>query len=56
MKNMASFFRPKNNDQPVSTPRDVPVLPLRDLVVFPFSVLPLTVGIARGGAFRGPGA
>ncbi|HTZ50701.1 MAG TPA: LON peptidase substrate-binding domain-containing protein, partial [Spirochaetia bacterium] len=44
---MASFFRPKNNDQPVSTPKDVPVLPLRDLVVFPFSVLPLSVGITR---------
>jgi len=44
---MAGFFRPKNNDQPVSTPREVPVLPLRDLVVFPFSVLPLSVGIAR---------
>ena len=47
MNQMAGFFRPKNNDQPVSTPRDVPVLPLRDSVVFPFSVIPLTVGIPR---------
>jgi ATP-dependent Lon protease len=44
---MANFFRPKNNEQPVSVPRELPILPLRDSVAFPFSVIPLTVGIAR---------
>jgi ATP-dependent Lon protease len=44
---MANFFRPKNSDQPVSVPRELPILPLRDSVAFPFSVIPLTVGIAR---------
>jgi ATP-dependent Lon protease len=44
---MANFFRPKNNEQSVSVPRELPVLPLRDSVAFPFSVIPLTVGIAR---------
>jgi ATP-dependent Lon protease len=44
---MANFFRPKSNDQSVSVPRELPVLPLRDSVAFPFSVIPLTVGIPR---------
>ncbi|MGA2378320.1 MAG: LON peptidase substrate-binding domain-containing protein, partial [Spirochaetia bacterium] len=44
---MASFFRPKSNEQSVSVPRELPILPLRDSVAFPFSVIPLTVGIAR---------
>src|SRR5271157_3418648 len=44
---MANFFRPKNNEQPVSVPRELAILPLRDSVAFPFSVIPLTVGIAR---------
>jgi len=44
---MANFFRPKNNEQPVSVPRELPILPLRDSVAFPFSVIPLTVGIPR---------
>ena len=44
---MANFFRPKSNEQSVSVPRELPVLPLRDSVAFPFSVIPLTVGIAR---------
>jgi ATP-dependent Lon protease len=44
---MANFFRPKNNEQSVSVPRELPILPLRDSVAFPFSVIPLTVGIAR---------
>ena len=44
---MANLFRPKNNEQSVSVPRELPILPLRDAVAFPFSVVPLTVGIAR---------
>jgi ATP-dependent Lon protease len=44
---MANFFRPKNNEQPVSVPRELAILPLRDSVAFPFSVIPLTVGIPR---------
>ncbi len=44
---MAGFFRPKSNEQPVSVPRELPILPLRDSVAFPFSVLPLAVGIPR---------
>ena len=44
---MASFFKPKNPDQPVGVPRELSILPLREMVAFPFSVIPLTVGIAR---------
>jgi ATP-dependent Lon protease len=44
---MAGFFKPKSDEQAVSVPRELPILPLRDSVVFPFSVLPLTVGIPR---------
>ena len=44
---MASFLRPKNSEQSVSIPKELPILPLRDTVAFPFSVIPLAVGIAR---------
>ena len=44
---MAGFFKPKSNEQSVSVPRELPILPLRDSVAFPFSVIPLTVGIPR---------
>ncbi len=44
---MASFFKQKNPDQPVGVPRELPILPLREMVAFPFSVIPLAVGIAR---------
>ena len=44
---MAGFFKPKNEEGPVSVPRELPILPLRDSVVFPFSVIPLAVGIPR---------
>jgi ATP-dependent Lon protease len=46
-KAMAGFFKAKSVEQPVSVPRELPILPLRDSVVFPFSVLPLAVGIPR---------
>jgi len=44
---MASFLRPKNNEQSVSIPKELPILPLRETVAYPFSVLPLSVGIPR---------
>ena len=44
---MASFFKPKNADQPVGVPRELPILPLREMVAFPFSVIPLAVGVPR---------
>ncbi len=44
---MASFLRPKNNEQSVSVPKELPILPLRETVAFPFSVIPLAVGVAR---------
>ena len=44
---MAGFFKTKSDEQPVSVPRELPILPLRDSVAFPFSVLPLAVGIPR---------
>jgi ATP-dependent Lon protease len=43
---MAGFFRPKGNEQ-VNVPRELPILPLRGSVAFPFSVLPLAVGVPR---------
>ena len=39
----------------MSVPRELPILPLRDSVAFPFSVIPLTVGIAAVGEARGGG-
>jgi ATP-dependent Lon protease len=44
---MAGFFKPKSDEQTVSVPRELPVLPLRDSVVFPFSVIPLAVATPR---------
>ncbi|MGA2977130.1 MAG: endopeptidase La [Spirochaetia bacterium] len=44
---MASIFRSKNSEQSGGAPRELPILPLRDSVAFPFAVLPLSVGIAR---------
>ena len=45
---MASFMQPDDsNDRVASIPRDLPMLPLRNTVAYPFSVLPLVVGIPR---------
>jgi ATP-dependent Lon protease len=45
---MAKFFKLEENDhQEKKIPQDLPVLPLRNTVAFPFSVLPLSVGISR---------
>jgi ATP-dependent Lon protease len=44
---MAGFLRPKSGGEQVTIPKELPILPLRDGVAFPFSVLPLAVGIPR---------
>ena len=45
---MASFMQPDDsNDRVASIPRDLPILPLRNTVAYPFSVLPLVVGVPR---------
>jgi ATP-dependent Lon protease len=44
---MANIFRPRNTEQSVSVPRELSILPLRDSVAFPFSVIPLTVAVPR---------
>jgi ATP-dependent Lon protease len=44
---MANIFRPRNTEQSVSVPRELSILPLRDSVAFPFSVIPLTVAVSR---------
>ncbi len=45
---MASFMQPEESeDRANSLPRDLPILPLRNTVAYPFSVLPLVVGIPR---------
>ena len=45
---MAKSIQPKNNAERVdSIPNELSILPLRNTIAFPFSVLPLTVGIPR---------
>ena len=45
---MAKSMQPKNNAERVdSIPNKLSILPLRDTIAFPFSILPLTVGIPR---------
>jgi len=45
---MANSIQPKNNAERVdSIPNELSILPLRNTIAFPFSVLPLTVGIPR---------
>jgi ATP-dependent Lon protease len=44
---MAGIFRVKTAEQSVDVPRELPILPLRETVIFPFSVAPLSVGIPR---------
>jgi ATP-dependent Lon protease len=46
-EHMAGFLRPKSGGEQVAIPKELPILPLRDGVAFPFSVLPLAVGIPR---------
>jgi ATP-dependent Lon protease len=44
MPNQPSILPPENPQKLVSGPRRVPILPVRDTVLFPHAVLPLTVG------------
>jgi ATP-dependent Lon protease len=44
---MASIFRPRNTNQSENIPKELAILPLRNSVAFPFSMLPLSIGVAR---------
>ena len=45
---MARFMQPEDNaERLTSIPEDIPILPLRNTVAYPFSVLPLAVGMPR---------
>jgi ATP-dependent Lon protease len=45
---MDSFFKPENQKDRLSAiPEVLPILPLRNTVVFPFSIQPLVVGVPR---------
>jgi ATP-dependent Lon protease len=45
---MAKFIKPEEYDeQAENIPSELPILPLRNTVAFPFSVLPLSVGVPR---------
>ncbi len=45
---MDSFFKPENHKDRLSAiPEVLPILPLRNTIVFPFSIQPLAVGIPR---------
>ena len=38
---------PKKDEEPVKIPDSLPVLPLRDIVIFPFMIVPLYVSRDR---------
>jgi ATP-dependent Lon protease len=44
---MANIFRPRNTTQSENIPKELAILPLRNTVAFPFSMLPLSVGVER---------
>ena len=44
---MARLLKPQNTDTQEKVPAELPILPLRNAVAFPFSVVPLAVGTAR---------
>jgi ATP-dependent Lon protease len=44
---MRNFLKQKNPGSQSEIPEELPILPLRNVVVFPHSMLPLTVGIPR---------
>ncbi len=44
---MRNFLKPKDPAHLAEVPRELAILPLRSTVVFPLSMLPLTVGIPR---------
>jgi ATP-dependent Lon protease len=39
-----TLFDPLNDDDPIEIPPELPLLPVRDVVVFPYMILPLFVG------------
>jgi ATP-dependent Lon protease len=45
---MVGFMQPQEEIKPLEDiPRDLPILPLRNTVAFPFMILPLSVGVPR---------
>ena len=44
---MTNPFKPRNPEKPEDLPKELPILPLRNTVPFPFVMVPLTVGIPR---------
>jgi ATP-dependent Lon protease len=45
---MVGFMQPHEEKKPLEDiPRDLPILPLRNTVAFPFMILPLAVGVPR---------
>lgn len=45
---MPTFMQPDDNEEIIATiPDELPILPLRNTVAYPFSVLPLMVGVPR---------
>ena len=44
---MTNPFKPRNPEKPEDLPKELPILPLRNTVPFPFVMIPLTVGIPR---------
>jgi ATP-dependent Lon protease len=45
---MVGFMQPHEDKKPLDNiPRDLPILPLRSTVAFPFMILPLIVGVPR---------
>ena len=45
---MATFLQPEDNEDIIkSIPNELPILPLRNTVAYPFSILPLMVGVPR---------
>jgi len=44
---MTSPFKTKQSEKTENLPKELPVLPLRNTVPFPFVMIPLTVGIPR---------
>ncbi len=46
----STTIRPRGNGQNIVVPRNLPILPIRNIVVFPGTVMPLNVGRAKSKA------